>query len=62
MRSKPLNIGFGTLLIVLVAAGGGLQLTIVTASFEVGYMHTLSGPTFGNRGNVFARLVFQNLF
>jgi hypothetical protein len=25
-------------------------------------MRTLSGPTFGSRGNVFVRLVFQNLF
>ena len=45
-----------------LAAGGGLQLTIVTAKLEVGYMHTLSGPTFGPRGNFFFRLVFQNLF
>jgi hypothetical protein len=44
------------------AAGGGLQLTIVTAKFEIGYMHTLSGPLSGDRGNVFMRLVFQNLF
>jgi hypothetical protein len=44
------------------AAGGGLQITIVTARLEVGYMRTVSGPTFGNRGNVFVRLVFQNLF
>jgi hypothetical protein len=45
-----------------LAAGGGLQMTIVTAKLEVGYMRTVSGPTFGNRGNVFVRLVFQNLF
>jgi hypothetical protein len=45
-----------------MAGGGGLQLTIVTAKFEIGYMHTLSGPTFGSRGNVFVRLVFENLF
>lgn len=45
-----------------LAAGGGLQLTVVIAKFEVGYMQTLSGPTFGGRGNGFARLVFQNLF
>jgi hypothetical protein len=44
------------------AAGAGLQLTVVIAQFEVGYMRTLSGPTFGDRGNFFARLVFQNLF
>ena len=45
-----------------IAAGGGLQLTIVTAKLELGYMHTLSGPTTGDRGNFFLRLVFQNLF
>lgn len=44
------------------AAGGGLQIMIVTAKLEVGYVRTVSGPTFGNRGNVFVRLVFQNLF
>lgn len=45
-----------------LAAGGGVQVTVVVAKFEFGYMHTLSGPTSGNRGNVFGRLVFQNLF
>ena len=45
-----------------LAAGGGVQLTIVIAKFETGYMHTVSGPTFGSRGNTFFRLVFQNLF
>lgn len=45
-----------------LAAGAGVQLTIVTAKFEAGYMQTLSGPTFGEKGNAFVRLVFQNLF
>lgn len=45
-----------------LAAGGGLQLTIVTAKFEAGYMHTLSGPRQGHGGNAFVRLVFENLF
>jgi hypothetical protein len=45
-----------------LAVGGGVQLTVVTAKFEAGYMHTLSGPTFGQKGNAFVRLVFQNLF
>jgi hypothetical protein len=44
------------------AAGLGLQLTIVTAKFEGGYMRTLSGPTFGSRGNFFGRLGFERLF
>lgn len=44
------------------AAGAGLQLMIVTARFETGYLHTLSGPRFGSRGNVFARLGFERLF
>ncbi len=41
------------------AFGGGLQLTIVTAKMEVGYMETLSG---GDSGNFFARIIFQNIF
>jgi hypothetical protein len=45
-----------------LAAGAGVQLTVVTAKFEFGYMRTLSGPTFGQQGNAFVRLVFQNLF
>lgn len=45
-----------------LAAGGGVQLTIVTTRFEAGYMRTLSGPAFGQEGNAFVRLVFQNLF
>jgi len=44
------------------AAGAGVQLTVVTARFELGYLHTLSGPTHGHSGNLFLRLVFQNLF
>ena len=45
-----------------IGAGLGVQLTIVTAKFEVGYMRTVSGPTYGSRGNVFARLGFERLF
>ena len=45
-----------------VAVGGGLQLTVVTAKFETGYMHTVSGPEFDRSGSFFFRLVFQNLF
>ena len=45
-----------------LAAGAGIQVTVVTAKFEAGYVRTVSGPTFGDRGNVFVRLVFQNLF
>lgn len=45
-----------------LAAGGGLQLTIVTAKLEAGYVQTLSGPRQGHGGNAFLRLVFQNLF
>lgn len=45
-----------------LAFGGGVQVTVVIAKFELGYMYTLSGPTFHNRENVFGRIVFQNLF
>ena len=43
--------------------GVGLAVTVVTARFEVGYMRTVSGPTYNDgRGAFFLRLVFQNLF
>jgi len=45
-----------------LAAGAGLQLTVVVAKFEAGYVHTFKGPTFGSNGAAFFRLVFQNLF
>ena len=45
-----------------LAAGAGFQLTVVTAKLEAGYLRTLSGPTYGEKGNAFVRLVFQNLF
>lgn len=44
------------------AIGGGVQLTVVIAKLELGYMHTLNRIPGDNRGNVVARLVFQNLF
>lgn len=44
------------------AAGAGLQLLVVTAKFEIGYMRTLSGPTFGSHGNLFGRIGFERLF
>ena len=43
------------------AVGGGLQLTIVTAKMEVGYMHTIVGDSDGS-GNFFARIIFENIF
>jgi hypothetical protein len=45
-----------------LAVGGGMEITIVVAKLQVGYMQTISGPTFGSHNNVFVRLVFQNLF
>jgi len=45
-----------------VAVGGGLQMTIAVAKFEVGYLHAARRVTGDPRGNVIARLVFQNLF
>jgi len=44
---------------VQAAVGGGLQLTIVTAKMEAGYMQTIAG---GDSGNFFARIVFENIF
>jgi len=47
---------------VRVAVGGGLQITVVIAKFEIGYMHTAIGRENDPSGNLFARLVFQNIF
>ncbi|MFL6540965.1 MAG: hypothetical protein ACJ8HU_09390, partial [Chthoniobacterales bacterium] len=46
---------------VQAALGGGIQLTIVTAKFELGYMHTVAGDDNGS-GNLFGRIVFENIF
>ena len=43
------------------AVGGGLQLTIVTAKMEIGYMHTVAGDS-DRSGNFFGRIIFENLF
>jgi hypothetical protein len=44
------------------AAGAGLQLTVVIAQFEIGYLHTLRRLPGDDRGNLVMRLVFRNLF
>jgi hypothetical protein len=44
------------------SAGGGLQLTIVVAKFEGGYMRTMNRLPADPKGNFVFRLVFQNLF
>jgi hypothetical protein len=46
---------------VHAALGAGLQLTIVTARMEIGYMHTVAGQDDGS-GNFFGRIVFENIF
>lgn len=44
------------------AFGGGLQLTVVVAKFEIGYMYAVHRYNGDPHGNFVARLVFQNLF
>lgn len=44
-----------------LAAGAGIQLNIVIACFEAGYMHTLAPSAFKNKGNFFFRLVVSPL-
>lgn len=44
------------------AVGGGLQLTVVVAKFEAGYLHTVNRFEGDRRGNFILRLVFENLF
>jgi hypothetical protein len=47
---------------VRVAVGGGLQLTVVVARFEIGYLYAAPRALGDERGNLFVRLTFQNLF
>ncbi|MFB3825496.1 MAG: hypothetical protein ACE15B_01960 [Bryobacteraceae bacterium] len=44
------------------AAGGGIQVIVVTARFEAGYVRTLNRAAGESRGNLVLRLVFQNIF
>jgi hypothetical protein len=44
------------------AVGGGLQLTIVLARFEAGYMATIKRLSDESRGNFIMRITFDNLF
>jgi hypothetical protein len=44
------------------AAGGGVQLVVILARAEIGYMRTLTKVTGEPTGNVVFRLTFQNLF
>ena len=44
------------------SVGGGLQLTIVVAKFQAGYMHAIQRFNGEKRGNFVFRLVFTNLF
>jgi hypothetical protein len=45
-----------------VAVGGGLQLTLVIAKFELGYLRMVRGAPNDPRDNFVTRLYFQNLF
>jgi hypothetical protein len=45
-----------------VGIGAGLQVTIVTAKLELGYMYAVLRERGDTQGNLFLRLVFQNIF
>ncbi|HMO81187.1 MAG TPA: hypothetical protein PKD24_10385 [Pyrinomonadaceae bacterium] len=45
-----------------IGLGGGLQLTIVVAKFEIGYMSTIRKISGDPKGNFIFRLAFMNLF
>lgn len=47
---------------VWTAAGLGLQITIVIARLEAGYMHTISPAVDASKGNFFLRFVLQNFY
>lgn len=44
------------------AAGVGMQITIVIARLELGYMHTISPSTYSSKGNFFVNFVLQNFY
>ncbi len=44
------------------SVGGGLELTVVIARFQAGYMHAVNRFEGEKRGNFVMRLVFTNLF
>jgi hypothetical protein len=44
------------------AAGLGIQLTIVIARLEAGYMYTISPSSDASKGNFFLRFVLQNFY
>ena len=47
---------------IRLAVGGGLQLSIMNAQFEVGYMNTVIGLSSDQEDNIFANLSFRTLF
>jgi hypothetical protein len=57
-----LDDGSGTSSPMEISVGGGIQLMVVTARFEAGYMGAVRGSSAGNHGRFVFRLVFTNLF
>ena len=45
-----------------VGAGIGLQLNVVVARLDIGYMHTLAPKVDAGKGNFLVRMAFQNFF
>lgn len=45
-----------------VAVGGGVQAVIVVTKFEIGYMRTVRGLAGDRRGDIVARIIFDNFF
>lgn len=45
-----------------VAAGGGVQLTVVIARLGAGYMRTIAPSTGTSKGNFFLQFVFENFY
>jgi hypothetical protein len=47
---------------IWAGVGGGVQINIVNAKFETGYMQTIAPSTDSTIGNFFLRFVFQDFF
>ena len=47
---------------IWAGVGGGVQMTVVNARFETGYMQTIAPSTDASNGNFFLRFLFQDFF
>jgi hypothetical protein len=47
---------------IWAGVGGGVQMNVVNARLETGYMQTIAPATDSSNGNFFLRFTFQDFF